>query len=191
MPRTSAARRTVSSCGSLISQRTSYITSGSKSSSTLFLLGACLPDVRHLVGKLTSLTHGGSVFGSSIMRIAYGIEVDEEPVDYLKMAEDTMTIFSEAFQPGKYLMETFPALRYLPSWMPGATVKRDGERWRPVVWKLVERPWKLAMAAMVRFVSSSRNLLLAYRVRDAERGYSTPIYGFRAHGECPAIVRRE
>ncbi|EJF55653.1 cytochrome P450 [Dichomitus squalens LYAD-421 SS1] len=92
--------------------------------------------------------HIRHLFGSSIMRIAYGIEVDEEPIDYLQMAEDTMTIFSEAFQPGKYLMETLPALRYLPSWMPGATVKHDGERWRPIAWKLVERPWKLVMAAM-------------------------------------------
>lgn len=83
------------------------------------------------------------------MRVVYGIEVDEVPVDYLKMAEDTMTIFSEAFQPGKHLMETLPSLRHLPSWMPGATVKRDGAAWRPVVRKLVEQPWKYAMAAMV------------------------------------------
>ncbi|TBU23425.1 cytochrome P450 [Dichomitus squalens] len=92
--------------------------------------------------------HIRHLFGSSIMRIAYGIEVDDEPIDYLQMAEDTMTIFSEALQPGKYLMETLPALRHLPSWMPGATVKCDGERWRPIVWKLVEQPWKLVMAAM-------------------------------------------
>ena len=89
------------------------------------------------------------MFGSSIMRVVYGIEIDEEPVDYLKMAEDTMTIFSKAFQPGKHLIETLPFLRHLPSWIPGASVKRDGEAWRPVVWKLVEEPWKYAMAAMV------------------------------------------
>ena len=95
------------------------------------------------------LTRDYSMFGSSIMRVVYGIEVDEEPVDYLKIAEDTMTIFSEAFQPGKFLIETLPFLRHLPSWVPGATVKAKGVAWRPVVWKIVEEPWKYAMAAMV------------------------------------------
>ena len=83
------------------------------------------------------------------MRVAYGIEVDEEPVDYMKIAEDTMFIFSEEFQPGKYLVEMLHILRHLPSWMPGATVKRNGEAWRPIVWKMVETPWEHAMAAMV------------------------------------------
>ncbi|KAM5539733.1 hypothetical protein V8D89_006546 [Ganoderma adspersum] len=88
------------------------------------------------------------MFGSSIMRVVYGLEVDEEPVDYLKMAEDTMAIFSETLQPGKYLIEFLPFLRYLPSWVPGATVKRKGVVWRRVIWKLVEEPWKFVMASM-------------------------------------------
>ncbi len=85
------------------------------------------------------------------MRIVYGIEVDEEPVDYLKIAEDTASIFSEAFLPGKYLVALLPWLRYLPSWVPGARVKRKGVAWRPVVQKLVEEPWKFVTAAMVLY----------------------------------------
>ncbi|KAM5539711.1 hypothetical protein V8D89_006524 [Ganoderma adspersum] len=105
--------------------------------------------VMRLINKPEAFVHHiRYMFGSSIMRVVYGIEVDEEPVDYLKIAEDTMTIFSEAFQPGKFLIETLPFLRHLPSWIPGATVKRKGVAWRPVVWKLVEEPWKFVMAAM-------------------------------------------
>ena len=87
------------------------------------------------------------------MRVVYGIEVDEDSVDYLQMAEDTVAIISEVFLPGKYIIELLPWLRYFPSWVPGATVKRAGVTWRSVVQKLVEEPWRSVMAAMVCQIS--------------------------------------
>ena len=89
-----------------------------------------------------------SFFGSSIMRISYGIEVDEEATDYIKMAEDTLAIFSYVFVPGKFLVETFPILRFVPAWMPGAKFKRDGKEWVKTVYKLVEHPWQQTMDVM-------------------------------------------
>ena len=62
------------------------------------------------------------------MRVTYGINIDEDPEDYLTIAEEVMTIFSEAFAPGRYLVETFPILRFVPSWMPGAGFKRLAAR---------------------------------------------------------------
>ena len=84
------------------------------------------------------------------MRVTYGINIDEDPEDYLTIAEEVMTIFSEAFAPGRYLVETFPILRFVPSWMPGAGFKRSGKVWTKVVEKLVVIPWKTTMKAMVR-----------------------------------------
>ncbi|TFK85641.1 CyP450 monooxygenase [Polyporus arcularius HHB13444] len=99
------------------------------------------------------LHHIRHFFGSSIMRISYGIEVDEDPVDYLTMAEDTLAIFSSVFVPGKFLVETFPVLRFVPAWMPGAQFKRDGKEWVKTVYKLVELPWKCTMDAVNRGVA--------------------------------------
>ncbi|PIL29308.1 cytochrome P450 [Ganoderma sinense ZZ0214-1] len=105
--------------------------------------------VMRLVDKPEAfLDHIGHMFGSSIMRVVYGLEVDEEPVDYLKMAEETMAIFSETLLPGKYIIEFLQFLRYLPSWVPGAAVKSKGPAWRQVVWRLVEEPWKFVMTSM-------------------------------------------
>ncbi len=87
------------------------------------------------------------------MRISYGIEVDEEPVDYLQMAEDTLAIFTSVFVPGKFLVETFPVLRFVPAWMPGAQFKRDGKVWVKTAYKLVELPWKCTMDAVKRGVA--------------------------------------
>ncbi len=90
-----------------------------------------------------------SAFGSSIMRISYGIDVDKEKVPYLTIAEDAMQTFSDAFVPGRYLVETFPLLRFLPSWFPGAKFKREGTAWTPIVNRLRDTPWNATVAALV------------------------------------------
>ncbi|KAI0753233.1 cytochrome P450 [Daedaleopsis nitida] len=110
-------------------------------------------ETHRLVKRLLStpenfMHHIRHFFGSAIMRVSYGIEVDEESVDYLKMAEDVLALFSSVFVPGKYLVDTFPILRFVPEWMPGAAFKRDGKAWTQVVYRLVEIPWKKAMDVM-------------------------------------------
>ncbi|RPD69162.1 cytochrome P450 [Lentinus tigrinus ALCF2SS1-7] len=105
--------------------------------------------VRQLLDKPEGfLHHIRHYFGSSIMRISYGIAVDEEPTDYIQIAEDTLAIFSSVFVPGKFLVETIPILRFVPAWMPGAQFKRNGREWTKIVYRLVELPWKRAMDAM-------------------------------------------
>ncbi|KAI0718513.1 CyP450 monooxygenase [Cerioporus squamosus] len=99
------------------------------------------------------LHHIRHFFGSSIMRISYGIEVDEDPVDYIRMAEETLAIFSSVLVPGKFLVETFPVLRFVPAWMPGAQFKRDGKEWVKTVNTLVELPWKRTMDAVKQGVA--------------------------------------
>ena len=84
------------------------------------------------------------------MRVTYGIDVDEEKEDYVTMAEDVMVVFSSIFTHGKYLVETFPSLRFLPAWMPGAGFKRDGAFSKKVVGRFLDVPWRAAMDAMVR-----------------------------------------
>ena len=89
------------------------------------------------------------------MRVVYGIEVDEEPErGYLEIAEEMMERFSFVFTPGKYLVETFPALRFLPSWMPGAEFKRDCAELKQASDKLLNVPWDATMEAIVRPILS-------------------------------------
>ncbi|KAH9937810.1 cytochrome P450 [Epithele typhae] len=94
------------------------------------------------------LKHIRRYFGSSIMRVTYGIEVDDDPVDYLTMAGDVMTIVAVVFNPGRYLVEVLPWLRHVPTWMPGAAFKRDGVMWTEMANKLITIPWKATVAAV-------------------------------------------
>ncbi|KAH9937809.1 cytochrome P450 [Epithele typhae] len=105
--------------------------------------------VRRLVDTPDDLvSHIGHLFGSSLLRVTYGIEIDDEETDYLKMGSDALAVFSDAFTAGKYLVEFFPVLKYLPSWMPGAEFKREGAEWTQTVNKLLTVPWNATMDAM-------------------------------------------
>ena len=55
-------------------------------------------------------------------------QVDDSAEDYLGIAEDLMSRFSETFAPGKYFVETFPSLQYV--FPPGVGFKRDAEELR-------------------------------------------------------------
>lgn len=58
--------------------------------------------------------------------------------------------FSIIFVPGKFLVELFPVLRFLPSWFPGAKFKRQAAEWFPLVRKMRDVPWAAAIDSMVR-----------------------------------------
>ncbi|KAI0745142.1 cytochrome P450 [Earliella scabrosa] len=108
---------------------------------------------RYLVRMLETpedfLHHARHLFGASIIRVGYGIDVDTDKsgIDYLGIAEEAMHKFSLTFVPGKFLVETFPILRFLPSWAPGATFKRRAAEWYPSVRRMCDVPWNAAMAA--------------------------------------------
>ncbi|KAI0772735.1 cytochrome P450 [Trametes elegans] len=78
--------------------------------------------------------HIGYANGSSIIRLAYGIDIDRESTPYLPIASAAMETVNAAFVPGKFLVETFPVLRFLPAWLPGAGFKRKAPAWRALLY---------------------------------------------------------
>lgn len=85
-----------------------------------------------------------------IMRATYGIQIAEKDDKYVKMAEDGIEAFSNLLVPGKYLVEQFPVLRFLPKWMPGAQFRRDAADATIVVHGVRDVPWSHTVEAMVR-----------------------------------------
>ncbi|KAH9853240.1 cytochrome P450 [Lenzites betulinus] len=92
--------------------------------------------------------HIRQCLGFGILSIAYGIDIEREKTPYMAIAAETMATFAATFVPGKYLVETFPSLRFLPSWLPGARFKREGKAWKPIVERLRNTPWDATVAAM-------------------------------------------
>lgn len=65
------------------------------------------------------------------------------------MVEQSFTITAGIGQPGKYLVDILPILKYVPSWMPGAKFKRDAKEWNALLKGSVDKPFEAANQAMV------------------------------------------
>ncbi|KAJ6500767.1 cytochrome P450 [Mycena sanguinolenta] len=66
---------------------------------------------------------------SVIMRIAYGYPVTRNDDHFVLIAEEGLRNGSQASAPGKWLVDSFPFLQYLPEWFPGAGFKRQAREW--------------------------------------------------------------
>ncbi|KAM5539712.1 hypothetical protein V8D89_006525 [Ganoderma adspersum] len=97
---------------------------GIQESSAARLLGRLLEDP----GRFSE--HVEFTFGSMAMRVTYGISPKDQHDEALALAKEGVRIFTEAFVPGKYLVESFPILKYVPPWFPGAGFQRQAARWR-------------------------------------------------------------
>ncbi|KAJ7112408.1 cytochrome P450 [Mycena crocata] len=62
--------------------------------------------------------------GSIVLRIAYGHIVAGGRDRFVDLAEELSKMTGEAIQPGRWLVDSFPFLRHVPSWFPGAGFKR-------------------------------------------------------------------
>ena len=60
-----------------------------------------------------------------------------------------MNVFNVTFQPGRYLVQTFPWMRYIPAWLPGAGFQREFAAARPRVRSMRDVPWEAAVAKKV------------------------------------------
>ena len=58
------------------------------------------------------------------MATIYGIEIRERDDKYFRMVERMAGVAEAILLPGNFLVEVFPALRYLPSWFPGGGFKK-------------------------------------------------------------------
>lgn len=87
-----------------------------------------------------------------MLSIAYGIEVQEENDPYLEMSRIALQTLNSAAVPGAFLVDTFPFLKHVPAWFPGASFKRKAREWRKAARGVLELPF---VETKKRFVSTS------------------------------------
>ncbi|KAI0798709.1 cytochrome P450 [Irpex lacteus] len=94
------------------------------------------------VGKPLDPLHIRLTLAAVIMEIVYGVQVHSMDDDYLRLAIESMDAFASSRMAGKYWVDYIPFLKYVPSWVPGASAVKYGSRWRPVVEEMVDRPFE-------------------------------------------------
>ncbi|KAF8498385.1 cytochrome P450 [Hysterangium stoloniferum] len=76
------------------------------------------------------MNHTRQLSGAITMDILYGIKVKPSGDPYLKLAEEAFKVAATAGNPGSYIVDTFPILKYVPEWMPGAGFKVKARIWK-------------------------------------------------------------
>ena len=90
-----------------------------------------------------------STFAATIMKIGYGISVQESDDPYISMAEVAMNGAAEAGIPGAFWVDFLPILKYVPSWFPGAGFQKKAAYWRKATNAMAEKPFRLVQEQLV------------------------------------------
>lgn len=84
------------------------------------------------------------------MDISYGISVKDTDDPYIFRAQEAVKGFSEAAVAGRYLVDTIPAMKYIPSWFPGAGWKRTAEYYAELNRLVCTKPFEFVEQGLVR-----------------------------------------
>ncbi|GJE96456.1 cytochrome P450 [Phanerochaete sordida] len=76
-----------------------------------------------------------SVPGANILSIVYAMDLDPRDSASMESVEGAVLAFEEVSDEGPYVVDFLPALKYIPTWFPGAALLRlpQGSVWKSVV----------------------------------------------------------
>ena len=95
-----------------------------------------------------------STVGGTMLAIAYGLRIKRWDDPWIKLAEDTLAVILSSVVPGKYLVDSVPVLKHIPSWVPGARGFQDtAKRGRDIIRTFVKKPYDAVKEEMVRISS--------------------------------------
>jgi hypothetical protein len=99
------------------------------------------------------------MFGTLIMRVAYGFDDIRQNEVLVRNAEAVAQGFHKATAPGRFLVNSVPSLRHIPSWVPGAGFKRYLDGLSQLSFKSIHQPFeeaKLDYVSHITFPVNSR-----------------------------------
>ncbi|KAJ6508727.1 cytochrome P450 [Mycena sanguinolenta] len=86
--------------------------------------------------------HLKTLAAAIIMATLYGYDVQPQNDHFVALSENAVQKLSQAVFPGAVAVNTFPILRYLPSWIPGAGFQRFAAESRRLTKEMREVPFE-------------------------------------------------
>lgn len=83
------------------------------------------------------------------VQIVYGKAVEHMNDGYVTTAQKAVEGISQTHLPGKFWVDYFPFLRYLPSWAPGTRFQKVAKYYRRFVEDMRDVPFDLTKDDMV------------------------------------------
>nr|ADN06377.1 PAH-inducible cytochrome P450 monooxygenase PC-PAH 2 [Phanerodontia chrysosporium] len=82
--------------------------------------------------------------GTINLRIGYGHNIAEGDDELVQMMDDALVGFNRAAVPGAFLVDIIPALKWVPTWCPGTSWKRQAQEWKDLFVRMTEGPYAMA-----------------------------------------------
>jgi len=77
-----------------------------------------------------------------ILGIVYGYDVEPVNDRFVALAEQMVETVTKAVNPGAYMVNVFPSLKYIPSWFPGVGFKKFAAEGRRLAQDLLQLPFE-------------------------------------------------
>lgn len=113
------------------------------------------------------------------MRITYGYKVTKANDPYITVSDEALATLASSAVAGSYLVDSYPFIRHLPTWLPGMGFKVQAQEWSKLPLRMIEEPYKWARKQIVSYHYTYPNLCSFMCL---ERGPSYPFVSFRATG---------
>ncbi|TFY70051.1 hypothetical protein EVG20_g2890 [Dentipellis fragilis] len=84
-----------------------------------------------------TMDHIRAAVGATILMLTYGYEAKGRDDELVKVVSRVLDDFGVLATPGSFYVDVIPALKYVPSWFPGASFKKTGERMKADFQKFV------------------------------------------------------
>ncbi|CAK5271283.1 unnamed protein product [Mycena citricolor] len=97
--------------------------------------------------------------GAVMMNIIYGIDTDAPDDQCIRLAKEAMHAMALALEPGAFLVDTFPILKHVPSWMPGAGFKTKARHWKNINHDLQHVPFSESLKDMERGAGAAESFV--------------------------------
>ena len=132
---------------------------------------------------------------AATLKIAYGYEVLEKVVylfievveglihlmvqndPLMSLAEEIQVVISQATQPGRFLVDAFPWLQFVPEWLPGTGWKKTAREWRQICERMPDTGYKWTLEQIVRFLKGACLALTFSISPETRQGHSFLHFG--------------
>ncbi|KAI0325137.1 cytochrome P450 [Cubamyces sp. BRFM 1775] len=104
------------------------------------------------------LRHLKRFIGSQTLSTLYGYTVDSDDDPYLRAMNRTLHLLSNhiaSLGAGLWMVDIFPALKYLPAWFPGAGFKRQAATWKRQIEESARLPYEWAKQGLEKDTAAS------------------------------------
>jgi len=81
--------------------------------------------------------------------LSYGYPVQPGKDPLVDLVDTAVSQFGQGTDPGAFLVDVVPALKYVPVWFPGAGWKRTAERFRRTLTNMTDVPYRFVQEQIV------------------------------------------